>query len=65
MNNEKLIELCHSMQLECIIEQDMVCIRPMLFDEEGRRVVRSYPDPSEFEKLTSLVEKIRKHSEKS
>lgn len=41
--------LAHSINCEWITDRDGdVCMRPMLFDDEGRRVVRHHPDPCEF-----------------
>ena len=46
---EQVKSAAHKQSMECIIDRDgAVCIRHMLFDDDGGRIVRHAPDPCEF-----------------
>ena len=49
----------HINELEWIEGPDGVCVRPMLFNTYGARIVRVKPDPCEFLPLEKAVRKIR------
>jgi len=48
----------HVNELEWIDGEDGVCVRPMLFNEDGTRMVRFRPDPCEFVSLEQAVRKL-------
>ena len=54
-----LKQLAEQHRFECIFGTDqMVCIRPMLFNSDGTRQVRQYPDPVEFECIEKATKKL-------
>ena len=59
MNNNfiQLKTLANSLKMELFhnTESNKYCIRHMLFESDGNRMVRFYPDASEFNKTESEV----------
>lgn len=57
----KIKTLANNLNYECIEDGQGVCVRPMLFDEEGKRIVRYKPDACEYmseeEAFQKLMEK--------
>ena len=50
MTTKEMKKIAHAHNHECIHDRyGDICIRPMLFDDEGIRQVRYHPDPCDFE----------------
>ena len=53
-------ERAHALQHEWIVDRDGdVCIRPMVFTDDGRRELLHYPDPCEFSSLLEAHQTLR------
>jgi hypothetical protein len=59
MNIEEMTKMAHAKNHECIVDRDGdICIRPMLFDDEGIRQVRYQTDPCDFEKPDKAIARL-------